>query len=258
MALKCPFMTQTLLDNTAFPTMIPDPDNPSGPSIPNTEPLLSDQIDDFYIENPYPYTNLDETKKIDLYNLFNHDDKEIRNIYVQYHDCIEGLCQLWDTTNLRCGALVSNTIINDPLDENHSMIQMLETILGKFSEKMAAANHKSILEFISHVHDSHRHPLYHYCDEIPVGCGGVVGGGNYISEASFAPTLVTEFISNQDLDHNGKIYGYYFKIRNSLDKPDVLNVIEKHANWVEPNIEVDWADMKAWAEDPQNVPDPVP
>ena len=173
-------------------------------------------------------------------------------------DCILENCQVWDTTNLRCGTLVSNTIINDQLDENHSMIQMMETIIGKFSEKMAAANNKSILEFISHVHDSHRHPFNHPCDELPSDCGGVVGGGNPISEPSFAPTLVTEFISNQDLDNNGKIYGHYFKITNSLDKPDVLTAIEKHANWVEPNIEVDWADMKAWAEDPQNVPDPVP
>ncbi len=245
--MKCPYMTKTILDPIGTTSGIA---------------LLSDRVNDFYTDDDdplkFPHTNFDPEKKIELYNFYDTDNVLKRNVYIQYHDCLREQCQVWDTTNERCGTLVSNTIINDPLDENHSMIQMMETILGKFSEKMAANNQRSILEFISHVHDSHRHPDRHECHDIPADCGGMVGGGNLISELSYAPTLVLEYITNQDLDGNNKIYGHYFKIRNSQEKPQILNDIEKQLHWIEPNIQVEWSAMLAWSRDPGNVPDPVP
>jgi len=48
-------------------------------------------------------------------------------------ECITTNCQIWDSTNNRCGMLVSNTI-KQSTDENNGLINHLENSIGKSSE----------------------------------------------------------------------------------------------------------------------------
>lgn len=55
-----------------------------------------------------------------------------------------------------------------------------------------------------------------------------------------AEKLVSEFYNNEDLDGNGKIYGYDFKIKDDNKKPVILNIVEKSPYWINPTSEIDW------------------
>jgi len=66
--------------------------------------------------------------------------------------------------------------------------------------------------------------------------------------ATFTKTalLMNEFLSGQDLDKNGKIYGKDFKI---VDPPATLRALEDHPNWEEP------AELMTMEEYLQSLPD---
>lgn len=98
-----------------------------------------------------------------------------------------------------------------------------------------------VLKFMRHEHDEHLHMtphgvldyLYDEADpeEEPRGC-------NFGPSYSPAVMLMQEYISNIDLDANGKIYGKDFKISNSdTDKPSMLNGLEQQPAWRNPPSE---------------------
>ena len=58
-----------------------------------------------------------------------------------------------------------------------------------------------------------------------------------------AEKLVSEFYNNEDLDGNGLIYGYDFKITDDSKKPAVLNILEKSPYWINPTTEKTWDDF---------------
>jgi len=166
------------------------------------------------------------------------------------------LCQVWDSTNERCGAKVSDTIKNDGINENNTLITMLENVLGKQSEKdegnsllkylqdiigkheekNEASNGKTLLTLENHKHESHSHPTPHECSEIPVGCGRTSTG------SSRSTILIGEFHGNEDLDNNGLVYGRDFKIEDDSEKPPVLRSIENSQDWIEPTTTMTWSD----------------
>jgi len=59
-----------------------------------------------------------------------------------------------------------------------------------------------------------------------------------------ATLLTSEFYNNQDLDGNGKIYGYDFKISDDDSKPPkkpvILCIVEKSPYWTNPTSEMTW------------------
>lgn len=210
-----------------------------------------------------------------------------------YHNCLGEKCQMYDTTNNRCSMQVSDTIRN-PENETNSLIVMLEKVLGKVSEKdagnsllgylqdilgkngekdteqslvvflqnvlgnnnekkAAEGQGSSLIKVANHIHGAHWHPEQHKCSEIPVGCGSYTFGAG----APYAAKLVNEYMSYEDLDGNGFIYGKDFKVKNGDDKPPMLLAVEENPMWAEPKTQVSWASIKAWSDDPDNNPDPL-
>ena len=235
---KCPFMSKFITDFNAIP-------------------LGYEQVLNYYttLNNNPSKTDYCVDKNIELYNLLNKEHDKISNNYMLYHDCIEEKCQLWDNINKRCGAKVSDTVRSEPDNEIPTLITMLETVLGKLSEKGEAATGESILVHVNHEHDSHKHAFRHLCQEIPTHCGKSVGGAS--TSVSPSTTLMMEFQGNQDIDDNGLIYGRDFKISESLEKPSILRSIENSPYWMEPNLSISWSSYLAWFENPIDVSNPL-
>ena len=63
-------------------------------------------------------------------------------------ECIGSSCQIWDSTNSRCGMLVSNTIVNIPVNQTTTLITLLESVLGKASERDSS---KSIVVWLKDI-----------------------------------------------------------------------------------------------------------
>lgn len=78
--------------------------------------------------------------------------------------------------------------------------------------------------------------------DIPPGTGTSTTTGSKIPAAT---TLTSEFYNNQDLDGNGKIYGYDFKITDDNSKPSkkpiILCIVEKSPYWTNPTTEITWS-----------------
>jgi len=215
-----------------------------------------------------------------------HMSNYVRNytsgVSMHYHDCIGSQCQIWDDVNNRCGAQVSDTIQNKntnnlPLidsllgnpdnrnhdslinylqniigidserDNNASIIKYLQNVMGKEDEKdtIDGVDGSSLLRNINHVHSSHWHPHYHTCEEIPTK-GGYPSGHNNFS-TPYATVLITEYMSSQDLDGNGFIYGKDFMISDSIDKPIMIKSVEMSPEWEDPDISVSWQSMLRWS-----------
>lgn len=166
-------------------------------------------------------------------------------------------CELWDYTNGRCGLKVTE-LIKEPSTEEDNLMIMLEKIIGKTSEKASAeGTGSSLLRELNHMHGAHWHPSQHTCPQIPVNCGQPTSGGASFG-TPFATVLIAEFMSNQDLDSNGYIYGKDFMIEDSYDKPIMIKSIEQTPEWEDPSITIAWTDMLAWSLDPVNAPNPLP
>jgi len=172
--------------------------------------------------------------------------------------CIGASCQIWDSTNNRCGMLVSNTIMDSPTNETDTLITLLEGVMGKVSE-LDASN--SITTWLQNVVGTSAeaaaaipsHPTG--CDE----CGNpsnLVNSSKHLNadhydemsgSAPYAAVLVTEYMANEERDGNLKIYGYDFKIRkDDPEKPKMLKGFETAPDWVEPPEIVDWLPLLAW------------
>lgn len=193
------------------------------------------------------------------------------DVKIIYHECLQSKCQLWDSINSRCGAQVSDTIRNSA-NETDTLITLLEGVLGKVSEKdgsllvflqnilgdstekSAAVTSNSLIELLNHIHASHYHSSSHECPQIPATCGTYTFGGS----VPYAAKLVNEFAAYEDLDGNNYIYGKDFKVADSSDKPPMLIAIEENPIWVDPSLEVSWADLKLWSENPAVNPNPLP
>jgi len=52
--------------------------------------------------------------------------------------------------------------------------------------------------------------------------------------------LVNEFMCNEDLDDNDKIYGYDFMVEDDFRKPSMLNNLERHPKWPFPTNVITW------------------
>lgn len=67
------------------------------------------------------------------------------------------------------------------------------------------------------------------------------------SQIPKATLLTSEFYNNQDLDGDGKIYGYDFKISDDDSKPPkkpiILCIVEKSPYWTNPTIEISWEEF---------------
>lgn len=111
-------------------------------------------------------------------------------------ECPESVvCKLWDSDNLRCGMLVSNTI-QKPENPIKSLISYFESTN---------------------------------------------------TEPPKATTLINEFVGNEDVDNNGEIYGYDFKISDSdTEKPNILKAIENNPDWSDPTNEITWSQYLEW------------
>lgn len=108
-----------------------------------------------------------------------------------------------------------------------------DTVKGECSIKIAGVH-------TAHIHDSHKHIHQHNCSEIPSACGVPL----IPSEQPAATKLITEFMGNEDLDGNGLIYGYDFKITDGNDKPALLDGIESNPKFT-ATVEMTWADYLA-------------
>jgi hypothetical protein len=102
-----------------------------------------------------------------------------------------------------------------------------------------------------HIHSSHWHQRGHQCQDISLDCGGPFK----LQSAPYAATLVNEFFANQDMDGNGKVYGYDFKIEDSATKPPMLNSVEINDAWTDPDISVSWDELLLWSNG--DGPDPL-
>jgi len=106
-------------------------------------------------------------------------------------------------------------------------------------------------DILIHNHNSHDHPRAHTCassyssyyaDYINT-CGSSTQG----NQLPLASRLINEFLFNEDMDGNGKVYGYDFKISNSdTNKPPVLTAIESNPDWTDPTCSITWQQYKDW------------
>jgi len=185
--------------------------------------------------------------------------------------CIGAACQIWDTTNSRCGMLVSNTIMDSPTNETDTLITLLEGVMGKISE-LDASNSitKWLQEVIGTTTESGEAIPTHNAitGEACYECGNdskVVNilkhqdsdHGNMGASIPVAATLIMEYQARQDLDGNTKIFGFDFKC--ITDIPPMLENIEGVPDWVEPAEATTWAEYLAWRQggvDPTFVANP--
>ena len=126
-------------------------------------------------------------------------------------DCIESQCQVWDNINLRCGAKTSDVS--------------------------------------AHIHNSHYHPSGHSCASSKYGLEYLngCGGDAHAQLITRAAILIQEFLFNEDLDGNSKVYGYDFMIASDdTDKPVVLSNVENHNEWSDPTCQITWTEYNTW------------
>jgi len=132
-------------------------------------------------------------------------------------------------------------------DGGRSILEYIKNIIGNNPEKLSAeGTGSSLLRELNHMHGAHWHRSAHECPEIPVGCGGITGGGGTWGVA-YAGVLISEFMGGQDLDNNGRIYGRDFVIADSDTKPVMLKSIESHPDWEEPALSIGWESILAWS-----------
>ena len=85
------------------------------------------------------------------------------------------------------------------------------------------------------------HANQHSANEMPSDAGGK----NAL--VTQAPLLISEFMSNQDADGNGKIYGVDFMIdTGDEDKPPILLGVEQNPEWNDPDCKITWEEYMAW------------
>ena len=132
--------------------------------------------------------------------------------------CVESDCQVWDSINSRCGALVSDILIHD--------------------------------------HNSHSHPRSHTCMQSKNLLNGqyynYCGGGTYNQIITKATLLLNEFIFGEDTDGNDLIYGIDFMIVGD-GKPAILEQIEHMEQWMDPECKITWQQYQDWID---NLDDP--
>ncbi|MEA3357655.1 MAG: hypothetical protein U9Q67_04435, partial [Patescibacteria group bacterium] len=92
-----------------------------------------------------------------------------------------------------------------------------------------------------HIHDSHWHRNPHLAQDTDVGLGDRFGP----DPVPVVNTLISEFVGNEDLDGNGEIYGFDFKIDPAdPDFPPALESIENHPRCTATEL-VLWSDFLA-------------
>ena len=132
-------------------------------------------------------------------------------------ECIQEACKVWDDTNDQCGANNSAAFI--------------------------------------HWHKQHLHDYGHTCAS---GFNSTNCGSNALNNLiSKSAILIQEFMFNEDLDGNGKTYGFDFKIKNTdTNKPPILIDIEQNPNWSDTRIccQITWAQFLAWDADSDDSP----
>ena len=144
--------------------------------------------------------------------------------------------------------------INSEKDAGNSLSVYLQNMVGTDIEKDAAeGTGSSLVKSLNHVHGAHWHGANHGCGDIPVACGS----WNFGSSAPYAAKLINEYMAYEDLDGNGLIYGRDFKVADSEDKPPMLFSVEDNPAWTNPPVEVSWAALKAWGNNPNAAPNPL-
>lgn len=132
---------------------------------------------------------------------------DVTSDYLLYvSDCLEDKCQWWDSEYGDC-SLSTNS--------GHNL-------------KLA------------NIHDAHWHPTAHQASNLSTS-----GGPTMSSEPPKATKLMNEFMGNEDMDGNGLVYGYDFKITDSATKPPMLSAVEANPNWTDPDTEMSWEDYLA-------------
>lgn len=127
---------------------------------------------------------------------------------------------------------VANKISNDIGDE--TIIEKLESIIDTQNDSY---------DLDRHIHNNHNHALIHGVNNTEIGIPGSHQQQD-ISSITLANQLCSEFISNIDVDGNGKIYGYDFKMIDNEHCPTILKTLENMEAWQDPELEVDWNEFK--------------
>jgi len=193
--------------------------------------------------------------------------------------CIGSSCQIWDSTNNRCGMLVSNTIMDSPTNETDTLITLLESVIGKASERDTSNSFtqwsQSVFGQISEKDNNNSFLIWLRdvigeiadVDNIPSHTSGTCTHCNQPSKLiemiqhvnadhwdvgegaamPYAAILMSEYQANEDMDNNSKVYGFDFKINiDDPEKPPMLKGMEDHPDFVEPEFIVDWTPLLDW------------
>lgn len=64
-----------------------------------------------------------------------------------------------------------------------------------------------------------------------------------VTKPSKAAILIQEYLNNEDLDNNGLIYGYDFKIKNDNQLPEILKEFQKKFKNKIFNTEYEWKEV---------------
>lgn len=129
--------------------------------------------------------------------------------------CIGEKCQIWDTEADDCSLASLGTIT--------------QTHLSMFS----------------HWHNKHEHGKTHVCSDLGLDCGWTFQPIQQV-QIPLASQLISEFNLNQDMDMNGKVYGYDFQVADGPDKPIILLSIESSPMWTPHPTQVSWTDLINW------------
>lgn len=141
--------------------------------------------------------------------------------------CIQDKCMLWDPETEDCVLFTGNKAIPTKPEgstyELNTVVDMLIDISEKIRSEDMPEPLYSVIELLKHVHDSHEHVCAHPVDEIPSCEGAPV-----LSETAFpsAAVLANEWLNQQDLNGDGKIYGPALS-----GEPPVLRSLKNHPDW---------------------------
>jgi hypothetical protein len=108
-----------------------------------------------------------------------------------------------------------------------------------------------------HWHMSHEHPRTHSCSDVGHICGAMFNASAVTYTRPLASILQMEFMHNEDMDGNGKVYKYDFDFYNDGTKPIALQEMRFDDSFAYnlSNVLITWESYVNWSH--HGGPDPL-
>lgn len=165
---------------------------------------------------------------------------------ILFTECIQAQCQMWDATNSNCSIPVLSskltTLSNNFTDVVGSSAQAATAIKKHHKQHNYDSSIKSTLvNTIKHINELHDDAMLK----------------SMLPKTPSSNSLMMEYMANEDVDGNEKVFGVDFAFTDDESKPAMIKNLD---NAIMPLglPEISFADYKVWADDEdENATDPT-